>query len=536
MFHVRWQWPQAETLARAAGLVVVAVGVLVLVGWLGDISFLKGPLPGLVQMKADTAVGFVALGGALVLSTGEPTSRRRRVAAGLALGAVGIGVLTITEYVFGVNLGLDQLLIRDTSTVHTVHPGRLAPQTAFNFVVLGVALAIPTPLRRWRWLPGVLAGVAFLIALFAALGYVYGAPTLSGVPSLTPIALHTAVTFLVLCVGILATNPDSGFVGLLWGRGSGSVMTRRLLPLPLVVFPLLGWLRLEGQRQRLYPGPTGAALLVLASMAALGFTTLLLGRRLNRIDAERSVAADLLSAQTDDLQRVNAELAATNGELNAFAYSVSHDLRAPLRAIDGFSRIVLEDAEGSLSDDQQRYLGLVRENTQTMGVLIDDLLAFSRLANQPLARRTVQTEPLVAELERELTVEDDGRTIEFVNGELPAVQADPALLRQVFANLIGNAVKYTGQCEPSRISVGCEHRDGELAFMVADNGVGFDMRYAEKLFQVFQRLHRAEDYEGTGVGLAIVQRIVTRHGGRVWAQSTPGEGATFYFTLDGGTP
>ena len=230
----------------------------------------------------------------------------------------------------------------------------------------------------------------------------------------------------------------------------------------------------------------------------------------------------------------NAELQATNGELNAFSYSVSHDLRAPLRAIDGFSRIVIEDDEGSLTDSQRRYLGLVRENTQVMGTLIDDLLSFSRLANQPLNRRPVRTAEIVEELEHELTAGPNPRSVEFANGDLPTVQADPALLRQVFANLIGNAVKYTGERDRPQITVDSELRDGEIVFFVRDNGVGFDMRYAEKMFQVFQRLHRAEDYEGTGVGLAIVQRIIARHGGRVWADGKLDEGATFYFTLTEG--
>jgi signal transduction histidine kinase len=142
----------------------------------------------------------------------------------------------------------------------------------------------------------------------------------------------------------------------------------------------------------------------------------------------------------------------------------------------------------------------------------------------------------VAELERELLAAHRGEPIEFITGTLPTVEADPALLRQVFANLLGNAVKYTRGREHQRITVDSERQDGQLTFVVRDNGVGFDMRYQEKLFQVFQRLHRAEDYEGTGVGLAIVQRIVTRHGGRTWADSTPERGASFYFTLGNGTP
>lgn len=230
------------------------------------------------------------------------------------------------------------------------------------------------------------------------------------------------------------------------------------------------------------------------------------------------------------------ELEVSNAELHAFSYSVSHDLRAPLRAIDGFSRIVIEDDGGTLTDSQRRYLDLVRDNTQVMGTLIDELLAFSRLASQPLNRTTVHTAELVAALQSEVEADEPGRIIEFTNGVLPTVQADPGLLRQVFANLLANAVKYSRQRETARITVASETRDGELVFLVGDNGVGFDMRYSDKLFQVFQRLHRAEDYEGTGVGLAIVQRIVARHGGRVWAQGQPDQGATFYFTLEGRAP
>ena len=278
----------------------------------------------------------------------------------------------------------------------------------------------------------------------------------------------------------------------------------------------------------LYPADVGSqwwviwAVFVAFALAALG-CLLLLGRSLN--------AAARLVEQAHHVAAINAELEATNAELGAFSYSVSHDLRAPLRAIDGFSRIVIEDDEHTLTDSQRRHLGLVRENTRAMGELIDDLLAFSRLANQPVKRSTVNTAALVEDIERDLVADQAGRAIEFSNRRLPAVEADPALVRQVFANLLSNAVKYSSARQHSRIVVDAERREGELVFSVADNGVGFDMRYADKLFQVFQRLHRAEDYEGTGVGLALVQRIITRHGGRVWAEGRPDEGATFYFTL-----
>jgi len=246
--------------------------------------------------------------------------------------------------------------------------------------------------------------------------------------------------------------------------------------------------------------------------------------------------AAVVAEQARELEQTNAALVSANAELDAFSYSVSHDLRAPLRAIDGFSRIVVEEDDGALGESQRRYLGLVRENTRTMGMLIDELLALSRVSSQPLERRSVSTESVVRDLVRELESDGDGREVHFAIGELPTVQADPGLLRQVFANLMGNAVKYTRSRARAEIEVDSEILDGERVFRVGDNGVGFDMRYADKLFDVFQRLHRAEDYEGTGVGLAIVARIVARHGGRAWAHAAPDEGATFFFTLgQGGT-
>jgi PAS domain S-box-containing protein len=238
------------------------------------------------------------------------------------------------------------------------------------------------------------------------------------------------------------------------------------------------------------------------------------------------------------LQIANSKLEAANKELEAFAYSVSHDLRAPLRAIDGFSSIVMEEHAAHLPPETQRYLSLIRKNTQQMGMLIDDLLAFSRLGRHPLNLQEVAPAALLKQVIEDLLLHEKSRRVDWVLGDLPACRADPALLRQVFVNLLSNALKYTRQREVTRIEVGAlngDRPDSGPTYFVKDNGVGFQMEYYEKLFGVFQRLHRAEDYEGTGVGLAIVQRIVHRHGGQVWAEAEVDQGATFYFTL-GGNP
>ncbi|MEP6670099.1 MAG: ATP-binding protein [Chthoniobacter sp.] len=245
----------------------------------------------------------------------------------------------------------------------------------------------------------------------------------------------------------------------------------------------------------------------------------------------------------EEVKRLNAELEArvsqrtvqleaANRELEAFSYSVSHDLRAPLRAVDGFSEAVLADCGTMLPEKGQRHLQRIRAGAQRMGALIDDLLTFSRLSRLPLAKRPVDMTKLVRETIDELAPQQEGRQVELLCGDLPMGHGDPALVKQIWINLLSNALKYTRKREIARIDIGCKTEQHEQVYFVRDNGTGFDMRYADKLFGVFQRLHRAEEYEGTGVGLAIVQRIVHRHGGRIWVEAQENQGATFYFTLE----
>ena len=236
------------------------------------------------------------------------------------------------------------------------------------------------------------------------------------------------------------------------------------------------------------------------------------------------------------LQRNVSELRALNDELGAFAYSVSHDLRAPLRSIDGFSQILLEDKGPVLGDDGRQHLDRVRAAATRMGALIDDMLLLSRLTREEMAPRRVDMTALARTVVDELRAREPKRHVEFEsNGALPA-KGDERLLRIALTNLLANSWKFTRERQPAHISFGQETRDGEAVFFVKDDGVGFDMRYANKLFGAFQRLHSTTEFEGTGIGLATVQRIVHRHGGRVWAESEVGKGTTIYFTLPPADP
>lgn len=257
-------------------------------------------------------------------------------------------------------------------------------------------------------------------------------------------------------------------------------------------------------------------------------------------------ANDELQAKIREVVEQQRQLEVANRELEAFSYTISHDLRAPLRAINGFTSILFEEYAGSLPEDAARYLKRVKDNGDYMGQLVDDLLAFSRLGRQPLRTQKVNTRTVVDRALAVLAPSIDARLDELTIGELPECDADPNLLEQVFINLLSNALKYSKNKPARRIEVGAlsserdlppppagEERGGGPIFFVRDNGAGFDMQYADKLFGVFQRLHKSQDYEGTGVGLAIVHRIVERHGGRIWADAKVDQGATFYFTLKG---
>ncbi len=227
-------------------------------------------------------------------------------------------------------------------------------------------------------------------------------------------------------------------------------------------------------------------------------------------------------------------LEAANKELEAFSYSVSHDLRAPLRAVDGYARMLEEDYGGKFDAEGARLLRAVRANSQRMGQLIDDLLAFSRLGRAAVRTESVEMRPLVEQIVSELHPDTDGRRIEIAIGPLGRAEVDPALFKQALTNLMSNAIKFSRDSDPAIVEIGCDSDNAggtSVIYFVKDNGAGFDMKYYDKLFGVFQRLHSAAEFPGTGVGLAIVQRVINRHGGRVWAEAKPGEGATFFFTL-----
>jgi light-regulated signal transduction histidine kinase (bacteriophytochrome) len=280
-------------------------------------------------------------------------------------------------------------------------------------------------------------------------------------------------------------------------------------------------------RDRLLRGLLTAFALTFVLLAAVLWLGSQLAGERRKGERDRQMKAELEHLVAER----TAALEATNKELESFSYSVSHDLRSPLRAITGFTRMLEEDSAEKLDDEGRRMLGVIRDNGVRMGDLIDDLLAFSRLGRKPLVCAETDMRAVVDAAIAEVRHDRAYAAREVIVEALPAAWCDPRLIHQVWTNLICNALKFTARTENPRVVISGTQDEASVTYSVKDNGAGFDMRFYDKLFGVFQRLHSDDDFAGTGVGLAIVQRVVTRHGGRVWAEGRPGEGAVFHFTL-----
>jgi signal transduction histidine kinase len=264
--------------------------------------------------------------------------------------------------------------------------------------------------------------------------------------------------------------------------------------------------------------------LAMLILSAAGFV-------IHREAGRRGLAERGLKHVNEHLEHRTAELSDTNSELESFSYSVAHDLRAPLRQIAGYSNVLLQDYGPGLDAEARRYLEKVEAGARKMGRLVDDLLSLSKVGRQELFLQTTPLDSLLRQAVEDLALECSGRAVEWRIGGLFTAECDPGLMMQVFVNLLSNAVKYTGKRERAVIEVGQMMQNDVRVIFVRDNGAGFEMQYVGKLFGVFQRLHKTRDFEGTGVGLAIVQRIIRKHGGRIWAEAELDRGATFFFTL-----
>jgi PAS domain S-box-containing protein len=623
--------------------------LVVLCGWFMDRPAWRGQLGSAAPMTPVSAVTFILAAAALWLLRDETRAERLRWGAWLAGAVAGSGLINHARYLTGADFGLDRFLVAIRLAVERpALPSKMAAGTGLSFVLLGLALLGLANRRLRRLTPPLamaVAGISWMVLISVTYGVRPGA-----LATAKPMSIPTAALLQVLAAAVLCARPSWEPMAILGRTGPGGVMVRRLVPAALLLLPILGWLRLTGERLGLYGREFGTALLVVSTAAIVSGVVWHTSGVLDRMDAARISAEQALSTQREQLQAifdntsyvmfikdlegryvlVNREFERVTGlsrataigrtvfdlvpsdvaqaiwarerepletgtlvtfesvssplndgphtwhittcplrdaqgaisglcgivsditerkkaeddllrakeaaetasrELEAFAYSVSHDLRAPLRHVSGFVDLLEDHSRAALDDTGRKHLQRISAAARRMGALIDDLLSFSRMGRTEMQSTPVDLGIMVEDVRREVEQGAAGRRILWSVAPLPKVQGDPAMLRLVLTNLLSNAVKYTAPRSEARIDVRAVRAGGETVISVRDNGVGFDPRYASKLFGVFQRLHRQDQFEGTGIGLANVRRIVQRHGGRTWAEAEVDRGASFHFSL-----
>jgi signal transduction histidine kinase len=527
-------------LAMICGAAVMIFGILGLAGWFAGKEKIAGISWNYIPMAMSTAWSFLFLGFILFLhGSRSQEGRGRRIALAVIILTTVFGFLNFLEYFIGVDLSFEEVWFPATEPFGSVVTNRMSPMTGAGMFISGIALfLIRQPRHPSPNLSGVLGMLVAMLGLAGAVGYLYATPLLYG-GIVIPMAVTTTIAFLLLGVGLTAAaGPECWPLRALVGSSVRARLLRTFLP--LTGFIVLA----QGCLNQIIPS-LGANLALTTALSALGFAGVMIlavsatGAAISRdldcaMAARQQAKLEIRALNLELEQRVQertAQLEAANRELEAFSYSVSHDLRAPLRGIDGWTLAFLEDYAHRLDDQGRTYLERVRTETQHMGQLIDDMLSLSRVGRAEMQREPVDLTALARGIAGRLRETGPERLVEFVIQEGLTAVGDPRLLEIALSNLLDNAWKFTGKLSRGVIEFGRVPQAGEPVFFVRDNGTGFDMAYAPKLFGAFQRLHKASEFPGTGIGLATVQRIVHRHGGRIWAEAAVNQGATFYFTL-----
>ncbi len=531
--------PSAQGAARVGTIAAVLLSMLAsaaLVGWLSGRLVLASVQSHFIPMAPVTGVGFLLVSVAFLLLRVGRAGRLVSAGAGGLVCALALARIVVMLRANVALPDIEAAFVSSPGTFGAVPLARMSPVTAIALAASGLAVVLLAFGRaRARAIAGSLGLAVGFTGCTVLLGYAYGTPLLYG-GVVIPVALPTGVGLVLAgTVSVAFAGTDVWPLGPVMSHDARGRLLRAFLPATVSAF-LVATAGGHVLITRANANPALAA--AVSALAAAVIVAAIVWRIADSVGHVIDSGEQHLRRRREDLEAAvasrTAELARTNQELEAFASSVSHDLRAPLRHMVGFAKLLEQTSGATLSAQGRAHLQRISDAGERMTRLIEDLLVFSRTAQAPVRATDVDLAGLATEVMSEIAGHLDGRTIEWHVSPLPVVHADRALLRQVFSNLFSNAVKYTATRPVAKIEIGAHGKEnGEHVVFVRDNGVGFDMAYADKLFGVFQRLHRSEEFEGTGIGLANVRRIVQRHGGRTWADGAVDRGATFFFALPG---
>jgi len=498
--------------SRRASVVIIAIGGLDWLGWLFKVEILKSGAPHLVAMDPLTAGLFILCGIALFRASEERKSFDIVALVCAAVVTLG-GTMKILECVFGLNLRFGEPLFRGEGM-----------NTALSFIFCGAALLLLNVETKRGFRPAqVLIILVGLISLLALIGYAYRVLALYSIGSRIPMALNSAIAFELFSLTALSVRPADGMMKVITSDTTGGAMARRLLPAAVLIPLVLGALRFSSEKHRFFEIESGISLFAFANIVLFTAVIWWNAKLLYQAEQERQQAMEKLKRLTRDLER-------SNSELQQFAYVASHDLTEPLRMITSYLELLGGRARAKLGSEEQEFVGYAIDGARRMQGLIQDLLAYARVdtRGRPLERTDCEQVLETVLTNLKLAISESRAVIE--HDRLPVVKGDSAQLMLVFQNLIGNAIKFRGK-EVPKIYVTANRNNGEWVFQVKDNGIGIDPKNFNRLFVLFQRLHTRREYPGTGMGLAICKKIIERHGGRIWVEAKPNDGATFFFTL-----
>ena len=524
--------------------ITAGISGIAILGWILDMLIVTRVSPEYIPMAPSTAISFFILSIALLVYTRRPCPSLNNNAA--KVGTIFIFLVTfiiLVEFFTGSKFDIENLLLPNPEKLGQVPIGRMSPLTAIDLLLASSTLLLLLTSKegkqRTKDVAAFLATLVFLLGFVYLLGYLYGTPLLYG-GTVVPVALTTAVAFVFLGIGLISSTggeywPMSSFVG----SSVYARLMRSFLPVVVLLVLINGWLNVT-----IFPiignYVLSNTLVALLFAIVIGIIVLkiskTIGGDIDRANEARVQAEEELKQYHDHLEEMvkerTSQLELANKELESFSYSISHDLRSPLRSIDGFSQALLEDYPDKLDEKGKDYLNRVRFAAQKMAKLIDAILSLSRLTRGEMKRSTVDLTGMVKSVTSGLKIAHPDRNVEFVIAENVTANCDAMMLQIVFENLIGNACKFTEKHPTARIEFGVTEKNGKTVYFVKDDGAGFGMEYADKLFTAFHRLHTESEFTGIGIGLATVQRIIHRHGGEIWAEGEVEKGATFYFTLE----